>query len=533
MLLLIFWKGFIEKKSVKFIPIFIPLFIYGILAILSTFLSDYPSLGLKGISGHFESIFVIIGYCFLVYYAFLFIETEEDIRFIFKYFLAGILIMMLLGVLQVTGNDFFATTIGKKLYLPKKYWNHLESFISTFGPKRVYMTLYNPNYVGVYISLILPFIVGLLLTEKKIKTIFIYLFAALGLFVCLIGSESKAGFISLFIALLFALIFYRRYIFRNIKITLLLIGIVIISVIGFKSTVLSTINQVVNNLNITDQKTEFSLTDIKTQDVITFTYKGNNLIVDLDKTDENVSITMKDESGKDITSTLDANTGTFTITDVRFSGITVTPVVYDSVLCTQLNIEGRNWIFSNQLGDETFYYLNDFGRFDKINKADSSIFTGYEHFASGRGYIWSRTIPLLKDNIILGSGADTFTTQFPQQDYVYRTNMAYNTQIMTKPHSLYLQIGVQSGVVSLIAFLMFFIVYFISCIKIYINGRFDNYFKRVGIAIFIGIVSYMISGITNDSTITVAPIAWALIGIGIACNYKVKEQTNKEVNKSS
>jgi hypothetical protein len=533
MLLFILWKGFKEKKSIKYLPIFIPLFLYGFLAFLSTLFSDYRSFGLKGISEHFESIFVILGYCLLVYYAYLFIETEDDLKFLLKYFLIGILIMILLGVFQATGNDLFATTIGKKLYVPKKFWNQLDSISIMFGQKRVYLTLYNPNYVGVYVSLIFPLIAGLLLTEKKIKAILIYLSTMIGLIVCLIGSESKTGFISLFIALIIALIFYRRYIFRNIKITLVLIGIVITVIISFKSTILTTFNLAVSNMNIIlGQKTEFSLTDIKTEDVLTITYKGNDLIIDLDSSNENINIVMKDTSGKVLESTMDTNTGTFSIIDERFSRIAVTPTVYDSKLCIEVNIEGWIWIFSNQLGDGTYYYLNDFGKFDKIIKAESALFTGYERFASSRGYIWSRTIPLLKDNIILGSGADTFTTQFPHQDYVYRTNLEYDTQIMTKPHSLYLQIGVQSGVISLIAFLAFFITYFISSIRIYINGRFDNYFKRVGIATFIGIVSYMIMGITNDSTITVAPIAWALVGIGIACNYKVKGQISTKIKKA-
>ena len=49
------------------------------------------------------------------------------------------------------------------------------------------------------------------------------------------------------------------------------------------------------------------------------------------------------------------------------------------------------------------YYMNVFGK-PKIVPAETAIFTDYEWLASGRGYIWSRTIPLLKDNIILGSG---------------------------------------------------------------------------------------------------------------------------------
>jgi hypothetical protein len=64
-------------------------------------------------------------------------------------------------------------------------------------------------------------------------------------------------------------------------------------------------------------------------------------------------------------------------------------------------------------------------------------------------------------------------------------------------------------------------MYFISSLRLYIKGTFDNYFSRAGVSIFIGTIAYMIAGITNDSTITVAPVFWVLIGIGIAVNYKI------------
>jgi uncharacterized membrane protein YdjX (TVP38/TMEM64 family) len=69
-------------------------------------------------------------------------------------------------------------------------------------------------------------------------------------------------------------------------------------------------------------------------------------------------------------------------------------------------------------------------------------------------------------------------------------------------------------------------MYFISSVRLYLKGHFDNYFSRVGVSIFIGTISYMVVGISNDSSIAVAPVFWALLGIGIACNYQVKRQMN-------
>jgi O-antigen ligase len=128
----------------------------------------------------------------------------------------------------------------------------------------------------------------------------------------------------------------------------------------------------------------------------------------------------------------------------------------------------------------------------------------------------------LKKHLILGSGADTFAIAFPQQDYVGIYNAGFDSQFVSKPHNMYLQMGVQTGVLSLIAFLVFYGMYFISSIRLYIKGHFNSYFAQIGVGVFVGTFGYMITGIANDSTIAVAPMFWTLMGLGIAINYKVK-----------
>jgi len=64
--------------------------------------------------------------------------------------------------------------------------------------------------------------------------------------------------------------------------------------------------------------------------------------------------------------------------------------------------------------------------------------------------------------------------------------------------------------------------------KLYWKGTFSDYYYKVGVSIFIGTVSYMIAGISNDSTITVAPVFWVLIGIGTAINYRLLKNRNSE-----
>ncbi len=86
----------------------------------------------------------------------------------------------------------------------------------------------------------------------------------------------------------------------------------------------------------------------------------------------------------------------------------------------------------------------------------------------------------------------------------------------------YLQIAVQTGLVSMIAFLLFYLFYFVTSIRLYMKSKLDSYETQIGAAILVGTFGYMIMGLANDSSITVAPIFWLLMGIGIAINYRLK-----------
>ena len=131
-----------------------------------------------------------------------------------------------------------------------------------------------------------------------------------------------------------------------------------------------------------------------------------------------------------------------------------------------------------------------------IEEPETFGFAGKEKLGSARGYIWSRSIPLLKDNLILGKGPDTFVFEFPQNDLIGKY-YAYDTPNMTvdKPHDLYLQIALNNGLIALIAFLGIMLIYIIDSFKLY------SLKKR-----------YEISELF-------APIFWILLGVGTAVNY--------------
>ena len=54
-------------------------------------------------------------------------------------------------------------------------------------------------------------------------------------------------------------------------------------------------------------------------------------------------------------------------------------------------------------------------------------FHGLEYLGSGRLYIWSRILPMLKHDILKGSGPVTFAEVFPQNDYAGKMIYAEST----------------------------------------------------------------------------------------------------------
>lgn len=521
----------VKKIPFKLNYIFIPLILYTLLALLSTLLSQNSYFGFHGIYEQFESIFVLLGYCLISYYTYLVIQTEDQINFLLKWWKYGIAILCLIGFTQFLGIDFFSSTYGKKLITPSSEWGNLNTLQFKFAKHTVYSTLYNPNYVGFYTALVAPIFLTLSFFAKNTKDRIINISLFFALLINMFGSGSRNGFICLGFSFLFMIIIFRSYLFKRWKIV----------VIGFLSIIIAFVatNALTNNLYINRLKQVVNIKSVEkplkyihtNKDNVNISYNKNDIFIKLnnDKMDTD-PFTILDSNNNTLSYALQSD-NTYLIKDDRFSNFRLTKDKIFDKNGFSVIFDNYKWVFSNEIGDGSYYYYNTAGKFVKIKTAKSSVFTNYESIA-GRGYLWSRTIPLLKNNILIGSGADTFSTQFPQQDYVESYNNGFAGQIITKPHSMYLQIGVQTGVLSLIAFMVFYLLYFISSIKLYIKHPFNSFKSQIGVGIFIGTIGYMISAIANDSTITVAPVFWVLIGLGISINVSLNKEKVERSSKN-
>ena len=56
---------------------------------------------------------------------------------------------------------------------------------------------------------------------------------------------------------------------------------------------------------------------------------------------------------------------------------------------------------------------------------------------------------------------------------------------------------------------------------------FKNYYEQIGIAVMLSVIGFTITGISNDSSVTVSPIFWAITGLGVYVNAQVKKSRKK------
>lgn len=515
-------RAILMHKRLSFPKIFLPLFTYAALAFLSTIFSKYRSYGFTGIFQQFESVWVLLGYAIIIYYIYLMVETERDVSLILDALLCGAFVLGLIGVSQAVGKDFWMTSSGLSLVYPS---NMNAGLSAVFGEKRVYMSLFNPNYVGVYTALVLPIFITLLCFCRKWWKIIAYLVVIAGVLIGMFGSQSKAGIVGIAAAAVFLLVMLRKYLFRRWYIP---VGAGVILVTAFLG-----INAINNNEYLDSilnafriKQTEPALSEIQTlEDCVEITYKGNKMIISANLDESMIEFIIQDQENKTIDCDFNSETLAWTVRDERFQGITVTPVNLNGVLGFSVLIDAKNWYFANRVyeNDDSYYYWNIYGKFDKI-VMDEPAFRGMETFATNRGFIWAHTLPLLKKYLFLGAGADSFVFVYPQRDYVNLYNYGYGDQLLTKPHNLYLQIAVQTGVISLIAFLVFYLIYFISGIRLYFKCKFETPLSQAGIGVMAGTFGYMVMGLTNDSCITVAPVYWTLLGLGVTINLLIKKQ---------
>lgn len=559
----VFFLFYLSTKKIKFSfpKIFIPLSLYAVFVFLSASFSKYHYPSFFGFADRFEGLFTIICYILICFVSYALISSKNDYKYLFGFLVFSVIIVGFIGLTQFFGFDILQSDFGKKMMLPAENQNIASALKFNFPEKYIYSTLYNPNYVGGFFGIILPIVLVLfILVEKTSKKLLIGLLCLL-VFSNLIGSLSSTGLFGAVVSGIALLVLLRRYLRKNLipiaALTLCFCFITVSMNIFSDGAVFKQLNlpnvsytSIKNNLqafmetrvesnsrflNLTFTNVSYKNTSevsLKATNVVTKTTPEKLYDIQINKNKLFLYLSASDA----LIATYDASTGGLSFTDLSNNSleteasnkdgkkvITFIESKYSSITITLentvLTIQAPYCTFNLVVTADGLKFLTPSGQMTDIIKAEYIGFEGRETWASSRGYIWSRSLPLLKNTILLGNGPDTFAIYFPQNDYVAKLHYLDNINIIVdKPHNTYLQIALNTGILSLLAFLAFIGWYLGSSFKLYFKNKNNNDFFTPGVACLLSIVAFLITSLTNDSTVSVSPVFWIIIGAGIACN---------------
>ncbi len=523
-----------KKREFKWCYELVPVLIYAVLTLLSSLFSQYRYFCFHGMAEIFESVWVLLGYCVILFYAYELINTIEDVDCVMRWLTVGLGVMLVIGVMQALGHDPFNMEFVKKMIISPKFWDELDRFSIVFEQGRVFLTLYNPNYVASYFALMLPVEIALLVKTRKWVYRMIYVVMIGASLLCLLASGNRSGILAFLGTIVLAVIVLFKHMLKAWKFVIpaALAATVFFAVFISKNDMI--IQKFIYLFNLPD-KTEYPVSRIDTGDEeVVFTYMGQEFHISYEIDAEgNIYVSMLDGNKQAVNHTLDSENLIYAVQDTRFPAFAIQIVRLNEEIAIKVTADYRDWYFKKG-EDGTYYYYNIFGRWDKINNAPHFAENFMSKTFEARGDIWAKTIPILKNCLLFGYGADTFTIAYPQDDYVDKVYRGSQANIDAKPHCFYLQVAAQSGIPALIAVMVLYIWYLVTCFRLYIHASYENGLEIIGVGLMLATFAYLISSVANDSTVAVAPIHWAMLGMGIAINEilkKQKENGSAEVTK--
>lgn len=519
--LVVFLVQFFKKSiQIQKMSIYIPIGVYSLFVILSTIFSDYKDIAVFGFVERYEGMIVLLCYMAILFITINMVNNKSAIKAVLIALISSAVIIGLIGIFQYFGHDIFKTMSGRKLILPASLQNMASKLNFQFGDKIIYSTLYHYDYVGSYMAMLFPltFTMFLLVKNKIYKIILIPV--TILMFLNLLLCHSRAGVLGGIIALIVLVVMLRKHLIKNWKLTAAALVVVIVGGIGFNIYSKGLLSDRIGSLF--KDAGQLMGSSSKASTLKDVTSNGNELsIVFSDKTlkvvSQNEKLTFKDGLNNTIESSLNQQNGQEIFKSDKYKDFNIAVTDYSTTSEKKYGVQISGMQFLDY--NDHFTFTNDKGDSVEIKQVPKWGFEGKEKLGSARGYIWSRSIPLLKHAVLVGYGPDTFAAKFPQDDYAGKM-VAYGTStiLVDKAHDMYLATGLNTGIISLIAFLAIIVMYVMSSAKLYFKNEYQGFFPIIGLGIFTAVVGYLGAGFFNDSIVSVAPVFWTLLGIGISIN---------------
>ncbi len=510
-----------ELKLAKH-KVYIPMIVYSVFVVVSYLAAEYKEIALWGALQRYEGTITLLCYMVILFYSMNAVRSDKAVGIVVKCFAVASAVLGVWGIMQFFGTTLEA--IPEWLYIPSSIRESASIQTKQFT-EAVTLFFSNQNYTSFF--LIFPVCVFALAAIAAEKTIGKVLYAAITgvMLFCLWQASSLGGMVGIAASVVAAVVLAG---FENIKkwykslIMLVVAGAlatgaslpVIMKEAGVKVSSALGFVKVYADENIGELRfvpIDYIITEGKD---IVFGMAGKEIRIE---TEEGLVKSVKYSDGEEVSPESSL---------LRVSSHTDEETGY---LVIDAKTAYQTWMFTVYNGEAFFF--SPTGKGIKLDKVESMGFEDNQNFGSNRGYIWSRTLPLVKETVLIGKGADTYAAHFPHEDYAGKYSIGYynswTNTIVDKPHSMYLGSAVNTGVISMVALIAIYLIYVIESIKTYWKKEYTMLSDYIGLGIFVAIIGFLVAGLVNDSTVQMMPVVYALLGTGFAINRMKKERTQK------
>ena len=525
-------KKFDFKPFLKSTPVILSM-VYLFFVLISAIFSSYTFTAWRGTYFRYEGAFMWLFYFVVFAAACAYVKDIKFVKPVLWALIFSSIIMGLIGVSQLLGHSFFATSLGSWLILGGIDGDIALAFDIANG------TLFNPNTFGKYTAMVAPVLLFAAIgyEGKWCKIIKTAMLIGGGLMlVGVFASSSLGGLVGIMAAAGVTVVTYVcGLFFRQSKSGMLRLGamfggltIAVVLALLFVPPLNDRVTTLLTRLQTAALAETTTAERFIFEENRVMVHQDGNTLFMLTATDEESWLTITDGTGQEVlptshTPSTDEEVGRYEFDVPGFRPVTVE---YSEEIF-RLSTIGQARPFLLMIEDERIYGLTPIG--ERIDSPPAAWgFDGRENWGSGRGFIWSRTFPLMLSRTIVGSGPDTFVNVFPQYDFA-ALQLVFNNPYMVvdKAHNLFLQTWIGTGGISAIAlfglFLHYLITTFLSIVKESGESKF-SYMLRFGL--LAGISAFVMSSMATDSTIGSTGVFFVLLGMGYGLNRILKTQSS-------
>ncbi len=515
----------------------VPLLLIGGMTLFATlsmlFSSDFE-VAFRGVHTEFEGWLALISYVIVFVFG-LYYMRKEDCTELFKHFV--VVVSVITGVMcciELFIKPILEFRFVQHLISSEKYRELAESIESKYFTGQSALMFNNPGFLGGFAALILPVDIALAVEAKKLWQRIVRIIASVLMCVALYGSASKASWVAVAFCLIVMTVLLLIKVFKAKREAIVIITVTLMACILSFAVTSTIVNMKTSGTTVYESGPAaasdklFRLDSATLTDGVLTFKSGNDTLVcsmDMRKYFEHLDGPYSDESYVDCIIISDGEKiiegrkdsvyenerlgmwlPGITPDDERFDMITIATEGEMTYFC--FGYDGPAQFAMTNTGFKSF--AQDDILEDTITQPAITGLESIYGFATGRGYIWAQSLPVMKGSLFIGKGCGNFPFYFRQNEIVGLLNTHGSMKyVIDRPHNWYIQVFVSNGLPYLLCMLALFAIIVFKGIKRVIK-------KETGIfeiGLLAGISAFMIAGFINDSCITVNPIFWLMIGV--------------------